>query len=164
MISNWTDNNQTQLYLSSLCFSSCFSEVHGGAPGANSYSLTQAGVSSAGSLLCGVSSPISLRQGNPHPQPQPHQTPYPPPPPLGLLRHNNYPCLGQQHHQQNQNQQQQNHIKPEHRGNYAPGWADWVGSGRRWIKGFIEYVEGGGAIRATHVFTWLCVDGNSWCV
>uniref|UniRef100_A0A8C7FFE0 Myelin regulatory factor n=1 Tax=Oncorhynchus kisutch TaxID=8019 RepID=A0A8C7FFE0_ONCKI len=93
----------------------CFSEVHSGAPGANSYSLTQAGVSSAGSLLCGVSSPISLRQGNP----QPHQTPYPPPPPLGLLRHNNYPCLGQQHHQQNQNQQ--HHIKPEHRGNYAPG-------------------------------------------
>ncbi|XP_055780266.1 myelin regulatory factor-like isoform X7 [Salvelinus fontinalis] len=103
----------------------CFSEVHSGAPGANSYSLTQAGVSSAGSLLCGVSSPISLRQGNPHPQ----QTPYPPPPPLGLLRHNNYPCLGQQHHHQNQQnqqnqqqqQQQQNHIKPEHRGNYAPG-------------------------------------------
>uniref|UniRef100_A0A4W5M9F1 Uncharacterized protein n=1 Tax=Hucho hucho TaxID=62062 RepID=A0A4W5M9F1_9TELE len=88
----------------------CFSEVHGGAPGSNSYSLTQAGVSSAGSLLCGVSSPISLRQGNPHP----HQIPYPPPPPLGLLRHNNYPCLGQQH-------QQQNHIKPEHRGHYAPG-------------------------------------------
>uniref|UniRef100_A0A4W5K7L2 Myelin regulatory factor n=1 Tax=Hucho hucho TaxID=62062 RepID=A0A4W5K7L2_9TELE len=96
----------------------CFSEVHSGAPGPDSYSSPQAGVSSSGGLQCGVSPPIPLRQGNPHSHPQPCQAPYPPP--LGLLRHNNYPCQGQHIHQLN-HQQQQNHIKPEHRRHYAPG-------------------------------------------
>ncbi|XP_064878264.1 LOW QUALITY PROTEIN: myelin regulatory factor [Oncorhynchus nerka] len=100
----------------------CFSEVHSGAPGPNSYSSPQAGVSSSGGgLQCGVNPPISLRQGNPHSHPHPPPAlPNPLPPPLGLLRHNNYPCLGQHNHQQN-HQQQQDHIKPEHRGHYAPG-------------------------------------------
>ncbi|XP_062318431.1 myelin regulatory factor isoform X3 [Osmerus eperlanus] len=86
----------------------CFSEVHS-APVPN-YSSPQAGVTTSGGLVCGVSPPIPLRQGAPPPGPTPCQTPYPPPPPLGLLRHN-YPCLGQQ----------QGHVKPEHRGHYAPG-------------------------------------------
>ncbi|XP_045893877.1 myelin regulatory factor isoform X6 [Micropterus dolomieu] len=93
----------------------CFSEVHS-APGPN-YSSPQAGVSSAGGLVCGVSPPIPLRQGAPLPGPPNCQNVYPPGPSLGL-RHN-YPCLGQQ--QQHQQQQQQAHIKPEHRGHYAPG-------------------------------------------
>ncbi|XP_041795493.1 myelin regulatory factor [Chelmon rostratus] len=93
----------------------CFSEVHS-APGPN-YSSPQAGVSSAGGLVCGVSPPIPLRQGAPLPGPPNCQNAYPPGPSLGL-RHN-YSCLGQQ--QQHQQQQQQAHVKPEHRGHYAPG-------------------------------------------
>ncbi|XP_047451756.1 myelin regulatory factor isoform X2 [Mugil cephalus] len=92
----------------------CFSEVHS-TPGPN-YSSPQAGVSSSGGLVCGVSPPIPLRQGAPPPGPSSCQNAYPPGPSLGL-RHN-YPCLGQQQQQQ---QQQQGHIKPEHRGHYAPG-------------------------------------------
>ncbi|KAI3371257.1 hypothetical protein L3Q82_023875, partial [Scortum barcoo] len=96
----------------------CFSEVHS-APGPN-YSSPQAGVSSAGGLVCGVSPPIPLRQGAPLPGPPNCQNAYPPGPSLGL-RHN-YPCLGQQQQQhQHQQQQQQAHVKPEHRGHYAPG-------------------------------------------
>ncbi|XP_071353670.1 myelin regulatory factor isoform X3 [Trachinotus anak] len=91
----------------------CFSEVHS-TPGPN-YSSPQAGVSSSGGLVCGVSPPIPLRQGAPPPGPPNCQNAYPPGPSLGL-RHN-YPCLGQQQQQQ----QQQAHIKPEHRGHYAPG-------------------------------------------
>ncbi|XP_030588028.1 myelin regulatory factor isoform X4 [Archocentrus centrarchus] len=90
----------------------CFSEVHS-TPGPN-YSSPQAGVSSGG-LVCGVSPPIPLRQGAPPPGPPSCQNAYPPGPSLGL-RHS-YPCLGQQQHQQ----QQQAHVKPEHRGHYAPG-------------------------------------------
>ncbi|KAF0041037.1 hypothetical protein F2P81_006935 [Scophthalmus maximus] len=86
----------------------CFSEVHS-APGPN-YSSPQAGVSSSGGLVCGVSPPIPLRQGVLPPGPPNCQNTYPPGPSLGL-RHN-YPCLGQQ---------QQAHIKTEHRGHYAPG-------------------------------------------
>ncbi|XP_076589617.1 myelin regulatory factor isoform X2 [Chaetodon auriga] len=93
----------------------CFSEVHS-AQGPN-YSSPQAGVSSAGGLVCGVSPPIPLRQGAPLPGPPNCQNAYPPGPSLGL-RHN-YSCLGQQ--QQHQQQQQQAHVKPEHRGHYAPG-------------------------------------------
>ncbi|XP_039989604.1 myelin regulatory factor isoform X2 [Xiphias gladius] len=92
----------------------CFSEVHS-TPGPN-YSSPQAGVSSSGGLVCGVSPPIPLRQGAPPPGPPNCQNAYPPGPSLGL-RHN-YPCLGQQ---QQQPPQQQAHIKPEHRGHYAPG-------------------------------------------
>ncbi|XP_022612030.1 myelin regulatory factor isoform X2 [Seriola dumerili] len=92
----------------------CFSEVHS-TPGPN-YSSPQAGVSSSGGLVCGVSPPIPLRQGAPPPGPPNCQNAYPPGPSLGL-RHS-YPCLGQQQQQQ---QQQQAHIKPEHRGHYAPG-------------------------------------------
>ncbi|XP_070687235.1 myelin regulatory factor isoform X2 [Pempheris klunzingeri] len=91
----------------------CFSEVHS-TPGPN-YSSPQAGVSSSGGLVCGVSPPIPLRQGAPLPGPPNCQNVYPPGPSLGL-RHN-YPCLGQQQQQQ----QQQAHVKPEHRGHYAPG-------------------------------------------
>ncbi|XP_030281600.1 myelin regulatory factor isoform X3 [Sparus aurata] len=95
----------------------CFSEVHS----APNYSSPQAGVSSAGGLVCGVSPPIPLRQGAPLPGPPNCQNVYPPGPSLGL-RHS-YSCLGQQqqHQQQQQQQQQQAHIKPEHRGHYAPG-------------------------------------------
>ncbi|KAM3608634.1 uncharacterized protein V6R79_002014 [Siganus canaliculatus] len=92
----------------------CFSEVHS-APGPN-YSSPQAGVSSTGGLVCGVSPPIPLRQGAPLPGPPNCQNAYPPGSSLGL-RHN-YSCLGQQQQQQ---QQQQAHVKPEHRGHYAPG-------------------------------------------
>ncbi|KAK0145120.1 Myelin regulatory factor [Merluccius polli] len=93
----------------------CFSEVHSG-PGPN-YSSPQAGASSSGGLVCGVSPPIPLRQGVPPPGPPPNcQGAYPPGPSLGHLRHN-YPCLGPQQ----QVHQQQAHIKPEHRGHYAPG-------------------------------------------
>ncbi|XP_030222596.1 myelin regulatory factor isoform X3 [Gadus morhua] len=89
----------------------CFSEVHSG-PVPN-YSSPQASGSSSGGLACGVSPPIPLRQGVPPPGPPPNcQGPYPPGPSLGLLRHN-YPCLGPQ--------QPPAHIKPEHRGHYAPG-------------------------------------------
>ncbi|XP_040894424.1 myelin regulatory factor [Toxotes jaculatrix] len=88
----------------------CFSEVHS-TPGPN-YSSPQAGVSSSGGLVCGVSPPIPLRQGAPPSGPPNCQNTYPPGPSLGL-RHS-YPCLGQQ-------QQQQAHVKPEHRGHYAPG-------------------------------------------
>ncbi|XP_042352660.1 myelin regulatory factor isoform X2 [Plectropomus leopardus] len=98
----------------------CFSEVHS-TPGPN-YSSPQAGVSSSGGLVCGVSPPIPLRQGAPPPGPQNCQNAYPPGPSLGL-RHN-YLCLGQQQQQQQQQQQpqqQQAHVKPEHRGHYAPG-------------------------------------------
>ncbi|KAF7654222.1 hypothetical protein LDENG_00072260 [Lucifuga dentata] len=93
----------------------CFSEVHS-TPGPN-YSSPQAGVSSSGGLVCGVSPPIPLRQGAPPPGPPNCQNAYPPGPSLGL-RHN-YPCLSQQ--QQHQQHQQQAHVKPEHRGHYAPG-------------------------------------------
>ncbi|CAG5957926.1 unnamed protein product [Menidia menidia] len=93
----------------------CFSEVHS-TPGPN-YSSPQAGVSSSGGLVCGVSPPIPLRQGAPPPGPPSCQNAYPQGPALGL-RHN-YPCLGQQ--QQPQQHQQQGHAKPEHRGHYAPG-------------------------------------------
>ncbi|XP_032378119.1 myelin regulatory factor isoform X2 [Etheostoma spectabile] len=95
----------------------CFSEVHS-TPGPN-YSSPQAGVSSSGGLVCGVSPPIPLRQGAPPPGPPNCQNAYPPGPSLGL-RHN-YLCLGQQQQHQQQPQQQQAHIKPEHRGHYAPG-------------------------------------------
>ncbi|XP_068459679.1 myelin regulatory factor isoform X6 [Clinocottus analis] len=100
----------------------CFSEVHS-TPGPN-YSSPQAGVSSSGGLVCGVSPPIPLRQGVPPPGPLSCQNAYPPGPSLGL-RHN-YLCLGQQqqqqqHQHQHQQQQQQAHAKPEHRGHYAPG-------------------------------------------
>ncbi|XP_033489853.2 myelin regulatory factor isoform X6 [Epinephelus lanceolatus] len=102
----------------------CFSEVHS-TPGPN-YSSPQAGVSSSGGLVCGVSPPIPLRQGAPPPGPPNCQNAYPPGPSLGL-RHN-YLCLGQQQqqqqqqqHQHQQQQQQQAHVKPEHRGHYAPG-------------------------------------------
>uniref|UniRef100_A0AAQ4RP23 Myelin regulatory factor n=1 Tax=Gasterosteus aculeatus aculeatus TaxID=481459 RepID=A0AAQ4RP23_GASAC len=101
----------------------CFSEVHS-TPGPN-YSSPQAGVSSSGGLVCGVSPPIPLRQGALPPGPPNCQNAYPPGPPLGL-RHN-YLCLGQQQQQQQQQQQhhqpqqQQAHLKPEHRGHYAPG-------------------------------------------
>ncbi|XP_026168336.1 myelin regulatory factor isoform X2 [Mastacembelus armatus] len=94
----------------------CFSEVHSTA-GPN-YSSPQAGASSSGGLVCGVSPPIPLRQGAPPPGPPNCQNAYPPGPPLGL-RHN-YPCLGQQQQHQ-QHQQQQAHVKPEHRGHYTPG-------------------------------------------
>lgn len=90
-------------------FSSCFSEVH--STSGQNYSSPQAGVSSSGGLVCGVSPPISLRQGPPPSGPPSCQNAYPPAPSLGL-RHN-YTCLGQQ--------QQQAHIKPKHRGHYAPG-------------------------------------------
>ncbi|XP_041852467.1 myelin regulatory factor isoform X5 [Melanotaenia boesemani] len=93
----------------------CFSEVHN-TPGPN-YSSPQAGVSSSGGLVCGVSPPIPLRQGAPPPGPPSCQNAYPQGPSLSL-RHS-YPCLGQQ--QQQHQQQQQAHIKPEHRGHYAPG-------------------------------------------
>ncbi|XP_037623957.1 myelin regulatory factor isoform X2 [Sebastes umbrosus] len=105
----------------------CFSEVHS-TPGPN-YSSPQAGVSSSGGLVCGVSPPIPLRQGAPPPGPPNCQNAYPPGPSLGLRQ--NYLCLGQQqqqqqqhHHHQHQQQQQQAHVKPEHsehRGHYAPG-------------------------------------------
>ncbi|XP_026220502.1 myelin regulatory factor isoform X4 [Anabas testudineus] len=95
----------------------CFSEVHS-TPGPN-YSSPQSGVSSSGGLACGVSPPITLRQGAPQPGPHNCQNAYPQGPSLGL-RHN-YPCLGQQQHQQHQQQQQPAHVKPEHRGHYAPG-------------------------------------------
>ncbi|XP_068170176.1 myelin regulatory factor isoform X2 [Antennarius striatus] len=94
----------------------CFSEVHS-TQGPN-YSSTQAGVSSTGGLVCGVSPPIPLRQGGPLAGPPNCQTSYTPGPSLGL-RHN-YPCLGQQQ-QQHQHQQQQAHVKPEHRGHYGSG-------------------------------------------
>lgn len=87
----------------------CFSEVH--STSGQNYSSPQAGVSSSGGLVCGVSPPISLRQGPPPSGPPSCQNAYPPAPSLGL-RHN-YTCLGQQ--------QQQAHIKPKHRGHYAPG-------------------------------------------
>lgn len=96
---------------------SCFSEVHS-TPGAT-YSSPQAGVSSAGGLVCAVSPPIPLRQGAPLAGPPNCQNAYPPGPSLGL-RHN-YSCLGQQQQHQQPHQQQQAHIKPEHRGHYAPG-------------------------------------------
>ncbi|KAM7414684.1 hypothetical protein PAMA_019481 [Pampus argenteus] len=99
----------------------CFSEVHS-TPGPN-YSSPQAGVSSSGGLVCGVSPPIPLRQGAPPSGPPNCQNAYPPGPSLGL-RHS-YPCLGQQQQQQQQHQHQQHHqqahVKPEHRGHYAPG-------------------------------------------
>ncbi|XP_073725059.1 myelin regulatory factor-like isoform X1 [Misgurnus anguillicaudatus] len=88
----------------------CFTEVHS-TPGPQ-YSLAQGGASSSGGVGCGVSPPIPLRQS----LPQSCQNPYPPPPSLGLLRHN-YPCLGQQQ----SHQHQQPHVKPDHRGQYAPG-------------------------------------------
>ncbi|XP_030646348.1 myelin regulatory factor [Chanos chanos] len=97
----------------------CFSDVHN-TPGTN-YTSPQAGASSSGGVVCGVSPPIPVRQSTAPPLPPPCQNPYPPPPPLGLHRHN-YACQGQlqpqssQHHPQNQP-----HIKPEHRGHYAPG-------------------------------------------
>lgn len=116
-----------------LISSSCFSEVHS-APGPT-YLSPQAGVSSAGGLVCGVSPPIPLRQGAPLPGPPNCQNVYPPGPSLGL-RHN-YSCLGQQqqHHQQPpQQQQQQAHVKPEHRGHYAPGWAHQPRGSRKEVQ------------------------------
>ncbi|XP_054633354.1 myelin regulatory factor isoform X4 [Dunckerocampus dactyliophorus] len=94
----------------------CFSEVHS-TPGPN-YSSPQAGGSSSGGLVCGVSPPIPLRQGAPLPGPLNCPNAYPPGPSLSL-RHS-YPCLGQQQHQ-HQHHQQQAHVKPEHRGHYVPG-------------------------------------------
>ncbi|XP_036391101.1 myelin regulatory factor isoform X2 [Megalops cyprinoides] len=82
----------------------CFSEVHS-TPGP-SYSLPQTGVSSSGGVVCGVSSPIHLRQET---APLSSHTPFPPPSHLGLIRQN-YSCLGQQQH-----------IKTDHRGHYIPG-------------------------------------------
>ncbi|XP_017562212.1 myelin regulatory factor isoform X4 [Pygocentrus nattereri] len=98
----------------------CFSEVHSN-PGPN-YSSPQAGASSSGGVVCGVSPPIAQRQSTAQALPPPCQNPYPPPPPLGLLRHN-HPCLGQQQSQSHQHHQQvpQQHIKPEHCVHYAPG-------------------------------------------
>ncbi|XP_061139853.1 myelin regulatory factor [Syngnathus typhle] len=101
----------------------CFSEVHS-TPGPN-YSSPQAGVSTSGGLVCGVSPPIPLRQGAPPPGPPNCPNPYPAAGPSLSLRHS-YPCLGQhqqhqQQHQQHQQHQQQAHIKPEHRAHYAPG-------------------------------------------
>ncbi|KAL7857684.1 hypothetical protein AOLI_G00177860 [Acnodon oligacanthus] len=98
----------------------CFSEVHSN-PGPN-YSSPQAGASSSGGVVCGLSPPIAQRQGTVQALPPPCQNPYPPPPPLGLLRHN-HPCLGQQQNQSHQHHQQvpQQHIKPEHCVHYAPG-------------------------------------------
>lgn len=104
---------------------SCFSEVHS-TPGPN-YSSPQAGVSSSGGLVSGVSPPIPQRQGAPPPGPPICQNTYPPGPSLGL-RHS-YPCLGQQQHQHQQQPQQQGHVKPEHRGHYAPGWV-WYHTSR----------------------------------
>ncbi|XP_058623281.1 myelin regulatory factor isoform X5 [Onychostoma macrolepis] len=96
----------------------CFTEVHS-IPGPQ-YPSPQAGASSSGGVGCGVSPPIPLRQGAIPSLPQPCQNSYPPPPPLGHLRHN-YPCLGQQQSQTPQHQQPQPHVKPDHRGQYAPG-------------------------------------------
>lgn len=114
------------LFFSLSC--SCFSEVHS-APGPT-YSSPQAGVSSTGGLVCGVSPPIPLRQGAPLPGPPNCQNTYPPGPSLGL-RHS-YSCLGQQQQHQQQQQQQQAHVKPEHRGHYAPGWAQHLRG--RWME------------------------------
>ncbi|XP_052400216.1 myelin regulatory factor isoform X4 [Carassius gibelio] len=94
----------------------CFTEVHS-TPGPQ-YPSPQAGASSSGGVGCGVSPPIPLRQGTVLSLPQPCQNPYPPPPPLSHLRQN-YPCLGQQQSQTPQHQQ--THVKPDHRGQYAPG-------------------------------------------
>ncbi|XP_062849538.1 myelin regulatory factor isoform X2 [Trichomycterus rosablanca] len=90
----------------------CFSEVHS-TPGPN-FSSPQAGASSSGGVVCGVSPPNPQRQGSV--QPVPCQNPYPPPPPLGLLRHS-HPCQSHQHHQPIP----QPHIKIEHCTHYAPG-------------------------------------------
>ncbi|XP_021326266.1 myelin regulatory factor isoform X3 [Danio rerio] len=87
----------------------CFTEVHSGP--APQFSSAQAGASSSGGVGCGVSPPIPLRQSTVPSLSQSCQNPYPGAPPLGHIRHN-YPCLGQQ---QTQN------IKPDHRGQYAPG-------------------------------------------
>ncbi|KAK3526137.1 hypothetical protein QTP70_016113, partial [Hemibagrus guttatus] len=92
----------------------CFSEVHSG-PGPN-YSSPQAGSSSSGGVVCGVSPPISQRQGSAQSVPTPCQNPYPPLPPLGLLRHG-HPCQSHHHHQP----VPQPHIKPEHCAHYATG-------------------------------------------
>ncbi|XP_059402050.1 myelin regulatory factor-like isoform X3 [Carassius carassius] len=94
----------------------CFTEVHS-TPGPQ-YPSPQAGASSSGGVGCGVSPPIPLRQGTVLSLPHPCQNPYPPPPPLSHLRQN-YPCLGQQQSQTPQHQQ--THVKPDHRGQYAPG-------------------------------------------
>lgn len=93
----------------------CFTEVHC-TPGPQ-YPSPQGGASSSGGLGCGVSPPIPLRQGLAPSLHQPCQNPYPPPPSLSHLRHN-YPCLGQQSQTP---QQQALHVKPDHRGQYAPG-------------------------------------------
>ncbi|XP_051546114.1 myelin regulatory factor-like isoform X2 [Myxocyprinus asiaticus] len=95
----------------------CFTEVHS-TPGPQ-YLSPQAGASSSGGVGCGVSPPIPLRQVATSSLAQHCQNPYPPPPLLGLLRHN-YPCLGQQQSQTPQHQQQA-HVKPDLRGQYAPG-------------------------------------------
>ncbi|KAB5565894.1 hypothetical protein PHYPO_G00246750 [Pangasianodon hypophthalmus] len=92
----------------------CFSEVHSG-PGPN-YSSPQAGASSSGGVVCGVSPPISQRQGSTQSVPTSCQNPYPPPPPLGLLRHS-HPCQSHHHHQPVPHP----HIKPEHCAHYAAG-------------------------------------------
>ncbi|XP_047015917.1 myelin regulatory factor isoform X4 [Ictalurus punctatus] len=92
----------------------CFSEVHSG-PAPN-YSSPQAGASSSGGVVCGVSPLISQRQGTPQSVPTSCQNPYPPPPPLGLLRHS-HPCQSHHHHQP----VTQPHIKPEHCAHYAAG-------------------------------------------
>ncbi|KAF4081541.1 hypothetical protein AMELA_G00162760 [Ameiurus melas] len=92
----------------------CFSEVHSG-PAPN-YSSPQAGASSSGGVVCGVSPLISQRQVTPQSVPTSCQNPYPPPPPLGLLRHS-HPCQSHHHHQP----VAQPHIKPEHCAHYAAG-------------------------------------------
>lgn len=107
-----SDKANPGFFFPSFLHPSCFSEVHS-TPGPN-YSSPQAGASSSGGLVCGLSPPIPLRQGSLPPGAPTCQNAYPPGPSVGL-RHN-YPCLGQQ-----QQQQQQAYIKPEHRGHYAPG-------------------------------------------
>ncbi|TRY97016.1 hypothetical protein DNTS_001438 [Danionella cerebrum] len=83
----------------------CFTEVHS-VPGPQ-YSSSQVGESSG----C---PPIPLRQGTVTNLPQSCQNPYPSQPSLDHLRHN-YPCLAQQQSQSSQ------HVKADHRGQYAPG-------------------------------------------
>ncbi|XP_056595499.1 myelin regulatory factor isoform X1 [Triplophysa dalaica] len=95
----------------------CFTEVHSTL--VPQYPSPQGVPSSSGGVGCGVSPPIPLRQGLVPSLPQPCQNPYPPPPSLGHLRQN-YPCLGQQS-QTPQHHQQASHVKPDHRGQYAPG-------------------------------------------
>lgn len=111
-------NLSAVLDISWLFFSySCFTEVHSTL--VPQYPSPQGVPSSSGGVGCGVSPPIPLRQGLVPSLPQACQNPYPPPPSLGHLRQN-YPCLGQQS-QTPQHHQQASLVKPDHRGQYAPG-------------------------------------------